>query len=248
MNRKILKYSVVTSLFSFGFLLLAKYLFRKKKRTYEKPSREYSIDESLEEIKKYEAEGTINVLSYGDGRRIVVGGNIAGIQHTYLSPTGYVPRSQIDNLDPRFALYLIRLDLLLSDLGVSELIDAGITHGGSNPDDVHNQGRAIDISELKGTDIDLSVLKDWGQKPYNDIGEYRLNKSDPGYEIFKSIYEFAAEEGADKYAENPYNEGNPSSIGERSYVLTPDTPNEQLRASHQNHMHMQLGRTLGVEP
>ena len=243
-----LKYSLVTSLVGFGVLLLAKSLFGKNKRTYDKPSREYTIDEALDEIRKYEASGDINVINYGDGKRITVGGKIAGIQHTYLSPSGYVQRSQIYNLDPRFALYLIRLDLLLGDLGINELIDAGITHGGSNPDDVHNQGRAIDISELKGPYVDLSVLRDWGQKPSGDIGSYRLSKSDPGYEIFKSIYEFATEEGADRSAENPYNEGSPTSIGERSYVLTPDTPNTSLRSAHQNHMHIQLGRTIGVEP
>lgn len=211
-----------------------------------KPARAMSLAEAQEAMRAYANRGLVTILD--EGPRMTVGGVIAGVQHSYLDNEGIHPRGKIDNLDPRFGVYLVRLDQMLRGKGVTELLDAGITHGGGDLDDVHNQGRAIDLVGLRGPRINLSVLKDWGRKPeiLKGGGVYRLGPLDDGYYLFRDIYNFGAREGADV---NTHPEGAPPSrIGYASYLITPDQPSPSLHAAHQNHMHMQLGRTRGMEP
>jgi hypothetical protein len=211
------------------------------------PARSLTIAQAIAEMRGYARSGLVDILSEGSGSspRMVIGGDIAGVQHFY--DVGNVKRNTIDNLDPRFGVFLVRLDHLLHSLGVREVDALGITHGGDNPGDAHNQGRAIDISGVRGRSlfggtIDLNVLRDWGKKPASAIGTYRLHRSDPGYAMFKAIYQFATIEGQDR-SERPVQGGPPSSIGFASYILTPDHPVKSLRIGHQDHLHLQVGPT-----
>lgn len=214
-------------------------------------ARDMSIDQALAEMRQLAAAGLVEIRSEGDGGdqpRMIVGPVIAGVSHVYLDSKGETARSQIDNLDPRFGVYLVRLDQLLAKMGVDTLLDLGITHGGSNLQDVHNQGRAIDLAGVRGPSIDLSVLHDWGEMPNMGSG-YRLVEGDPGFALFRALYEFGVLEGSDRSCDSkPRPEGPPSDIGFGSCLITPDHPSPALHRTHQNHMHMQVGRTFGVEP
>ncbi len=215
------------------------------------PARAMTTAEALETMRRYAAAGDVEIVSESaDGSRLVIGGLIDGVQHYYLDSSGRTLRKTIDNLDPRFGVFLVRLDQLLHKMGVREVDDLGITHGGSNELDVHNQGRAIDVAGLRGFDdravIDLNVLRDWGSKPEGETGSYRLHRGDPGYALFRAIYQQAAIEGSDR-SEHADQGGPPSDIGFASYIITPDHPSPSLHTAHQNHMHLQVGRTQGVE-
>ncbi len=212
------------------------------------PARAMSIAEALTEMRKYARDGLVDIVSEGSGSspRMTLGGNISGVQHVYA--VGNVQRKTIDNVDPRFGVFLVRLDQLLHSVGVRELYDLGITHGGSNAGDAHNQGRAIDIAGIRGSSmygdkIDLNVLRDWGNNPSGKIGEYRLQEGDPGYAMFRAIYQFATHEGADRKSDSAFQGGPPSDIGFASYIVTPDHPSPSLRSGHQDHMHLQVGPT-----
>ena len=226
----------------------------------DKPARQLTLAEAQDLMQKYANAGVISIYDDGSGRidhRMSIGSTVAGVDHNYLTSVGdnsrITHRDRIDNLDPRFGVYLVRLSQLMRAMGVDEMLDAGITHGGSNPNDVHNQGRAIDVVGLRNDrgDLDLNVLRDWGNKPDAGSGNYRLQSGDPGWALFQAIYRFAAVEGSDrseKVGPDADNNGlRPTEIGESGYILTPDHPNAKLRADHKNHMHLQLGRTQGVE-
>lgn len=216
-------------------------------RRLRKPAREMSLAEAHAELLKLSDDGALQILA--DGPRMTLGSSIYGVRHVYYDGAEH-PRASIDNLDPRFAVYLARLDQRLEELGIDTLLDLGITHGGSNPNDVHNQGRAIDVAGVKSSsrEIDLNVYRDWGKKPEKGTGVYRLTSDDaPGFDIFREIYDFGVREGADR-SEHADQGGPPSEIGFGGYLITPDHPNPKLHHDHQNHMHMQLGRTQGVEP
>jgi hypothetical protein len=217
------------------------------------PARAMTASEALAAVYEYARKGQVLVLdesNTADGVRLTVGGQISGVQHYYWDGSKRTLRGSIDNLDPRFAVYLIRLDQLLHRMGIRELDDLGISHGSNNLGDVHNQGRAIDIAGLRGfydrNDIDLNVTRDWGQRPEGESGTYRLGPGDPGYEEFRKIYDFAVREGSDR-SEHADQGGPPSEIGFASYAITPDHPSPSLHGAHQNHMHLQVGRTQGIE-
>jgi hypothetical protein len=215
----------------------------------QKPARSFTTQEALNQMREYAKSGIITIISEDSPNRMTIDAtNIAGIKHVYLDSSGEHPRSRIDNLDPRFGVYIVHLNMLLKKLGVTKLLDLGITHGGENEQDAHNQGRALDLAGLQGPKVNLNVYRDWGQKPSKGTGVYRLNPSDPGYKIFQSIYNFGTLEGADRSCDSiPRPEGPPSQIGFASCLITPDHPSPSLHSTHQNHMHLQLGRTFGVE-
>lgn len=235
--------------------------FVVKRMMTRKPARDMTIPEALDTMRNYALAGVVTILDEGSGAqpRMTIGGNIGGVQHVYLDSSGETVRPKIDNLDPRFGVYLVRLDQLLKSMGIDTLLDLGITHGSSNELDVHNQGRAIDIGGVRGPGkwsilhgtmpIDLNVYRDWGKKPEAGVGVYRLPKNDPGYAIWKAIYAFGVSEGADRSCDTtPRPEGPASEIGFASCLITPDHPSPSLHAVHQNHLHMQIGPTFGVEP
>lgn len=220
------------------------------------PARALSVDQAIAQMNAYANAGLVDIVtpapdsSDPGGSRMTIGARIGGIQHSYLETSGITSRKTIDNLDPRFGVLLVRLDAMLENRGVTEVLDLGITHGSSNPDDVHNQGRAIDVGGLRGSDrsgpFDLRIFRDWGQRPDLGVGVYRLSASDPGFDLFASIYALGTQEGADRSTHPEWTP--PTQIGESSYLITPDHPNADLRSAHKNHIHLQLGRTIGAEP
>ena len=224
-----------------------------------KPARDMTIPEALDVMRGYARDGVVQILDEGSGSmpRMTIGPVVAGVRHVYLDTSGETPRAKIDNLDPRFAVYLVRLDQLLASMGVDTLGDLGITHGGSNPDDAHNMGRALDLRFIRGPGkwsllhgkqpIDLDVLHDWGERPESAVGTYRLRKGDRGFNEFRAIYDFAVREGADRCCGHAScQEGPPSTIGFASCTLGPDHPSARLRVDHRNHFHLQAGPTTGA--
>lgn len=217
-----------------------------------RPARSLSLEEARAQMRAYADAGAVDIISGAESGRMTVGATIEGVQHSYLDGNKIEPRHTIDNLDPRFGVLLVRLDAMLAGLGIDELLDIGITHGSSNEMDVHNQGRAIDIGGLRGSGVpggDVRVFRDWGQRPEQGRGIYRLSSGDPGYDLWPAIYAVGSEEGADRNTSMSLEGGGlPTRIGEGSYILSPDHPDPKLHADHQNHIHMQIGRTQGVEP
>lgn len=163
----------------------------------------------------------------------------------------------IDNVDQRMVVALWRLARWANASGpdVEVITHLGIGHGGSNLDDCHNLGRAIDLAGIEGSldgrPFALDVLRDWGSRPTTNPKSYRLSEDDePAWELFKRAYAFGTFEcecrgvGRDPWP--------PTEIGEGGYVICPDyhgagTPDElRLRRQHADHVHMQLGPTRGA--
>jgi hypothetical protein len=177
-----------------------------------------------------------------------------------------------DRLDPRNALALVRLCQWLKDnYGVTELYHLGISGGGVTASgaprtDCHGQGRAVDFmgvsGEIDGTAFTLTVNDDWGTAETvmtpggawpdgtgSDVS-YRLD--DPAAEpftagFFRDVYAFIASEWQDRSA-GPDGLEEPTTIGERSFVMHPDHPatapgTAHGREAHANHIHMQIGVT-----
>jgi hypothetical protein len=65
---------------------------------------------------------------------------------------------------------------------------------------------------------------------------YRLDVDTPAGGFFKTVYSFLTGEAADNGTSNE------SSIGDRSYILHPDTPDATLRPTHQDHIHCEIDR------
>jgi len=160
----------------------------------------------------------------------------------------------IDNLDPRMLVALERLGRWMNadHPTVSAIRHLGIGHGGSNPSDCHNQGRALDLSGLSGTvddvPFDLQVTRDWGAQPEGQMGVYRLDAATApiAHNLFKRAYAFGTYEGE-------CNRGNawpPTEIGEGGFVICPDywgdgsADNQRQRRDHNNHIHLQIGPTV----
>jgi hypothetical protein len=160
----------------------------------------------------------------------------------------------VDNLDPRMLVALERLGRWLNAdrADVEAVVHMGIGHGGSNPKDCHNQGRALDLSGLVGAvdgeAFDLDVTRDWGKLPEGTMGAYRLDPSGNAiaYDLFKRAYAFGT-------YECECNRGNvwpPTEIGAGGFVICPDywgdgsASNQKLRRDHNNHIHMQIGPTV----
>lgn len=156
---------------------------------------------------------------------VLVQTTLGGVKFSYLGK----PSTKAE-MDPRMAVLLERLGRFLRGYGVVQVDHMGIYPGISeNPSDVHNLGRAIDLSQfIFANGEKLSVYKDWGSKPGAN-GEYRLKPSDRGYRFFADLYSFLSSEAESGGA-----------LGERSYLLTPDTPNPDLRETHQDHIHVQV--------
>lgn len=192
-------------------------------------------------------------------------------------------RYRIDNLDVRMVVFLFRLARMLrTKWGVTEIKHQGIGAGRGASYGAHNTGRALDLVGVSGIlnnssanpqingPYELSVLKDWGQKPvflpngkqaqnWPDTFKETYYRLDPNqnpyvdlsnrhnflaYAIFRDIYDLAARECTDT---NPARYGNtalPTTIGKASrFILHPDHPNPNLRKNHKNHFHIQIGPT-----
>lgn len=142
------------------------------------------------------------------------------------------------DIDPRFAVFLVRLARFLHDgFGVVAIDHMGIYPAGYGQYS-HDAGLAIDFGGVEfGDGHKVSVLNDWGNKPKKPGGGYRLPPSDPNHDFFKAIYDFTGREGDDRC------NGTQTVIGmEDSFIRHPDLHDPVAAANHKNHLHLQAGQ------
>ncbi|MFC3886125.1 hemopexin repeat-containing protein [Bacillus songklensis] len=164
--------------------------------------------------------------------------------------------SVIDNIDQRMLICLYRLTRWVnaSEPDVTIIRHMGIGHGAGPATDCHNQGRALDFSGLEGSSLGVAfarkVFHDWGNKPVISGNPMRLNPTtDPlAHDLFRTVFRFATFE-CECNGIGSGNKWPPKEIGDTGgYVIHPDyidhpPPAQQLRARHQDHVHMQVGPT-----
>lgn len=210
------------------------------------PAREMSPLDARKELDRLVKKGDVRPLgTWGTDptSRLDAEGVLAGVEFTYLGS-----RIPIRRVDPRFLVFLTRLATMLK----TKFSASSISHLGIYPSkdpasaDVHNQGRAIDLSDVVTPSASVQVLRDWGQKSKTSSG-FRLPPSETAGQIFSAIYNLAAREATDR-STSPFPRLPPSKIGDSSYILTPDHPNPKYALDHRNHMHLQIGPTLGPDP
>jgi hypothetical protein len=205
------------------------------------PAREMTQRQALDTLVSMGAAGLATITpthtdASGLADRVTLGTRVAGVDFRYAGKL-----SSVHDIDPRFAVLLVRLaDMLRDRFGVVAIDHLGIFPGAGPPNDVHNRGLAIDFAGAETMAGEkFSVLKDWGQRPSKGSGLFRLEPTDRGAELFSAVYDLATHEATDHIPET----GVPSSIGQGSYILTPDHPTKKLAEDHRDHMHLQIGPT-----
>ena len=162
----------------------------------------------------------------------------------------------IDNVDQRMVIALYRLTRWVnsSEPDISIIRHKGIGHGGNDPNDCHNQGRAMDFSGVDGTSqgasFDRKIDRDWGNKPVVPGVAMRLDPAVDklAHDIFRKVFRFATFE-CECNGIGPANKWPPKEIGDPGgFVIHPDYidppgSGQLLRPLHQNHIHMQIGPT-----
>ncbi|MFJ8648940.1 hemopexin repeat-containing protein [Streptomyces sp. NPDC093546] len=193
-------------------------------------------------------DGPTGIVSPKPAQRVVVSPPaFDGIRYTnQIAPASTI----IDNLDQRMLVALYRLTRWTNSSApdIAELLHLGIGHGGPDPKDCHNQGRAIDLSAIKG-EVDgagftRSVLKHWGELPRPPGVKVRISPSaDPlAYGLFTTVFRFGTFE-CEGNGIGPQNKWPMPELGEGGFVIYPDHKNPGLAAAHQNHFHIQVGVT-----
>ncbi len=152
-------------------------------------------------------------------------------------------------MDLRTAVLAVRLGIYLreqSKWGVSAIYWGGMGVG-RDEDDRHGKGLAIDFHGALTNFGKFDVAVDWGQQPItlpngktaktwplNVMPYFRLDVDTPAGGFFYAVYHFLAGEASDNGTTRE------SSIGDRSQILCPDTPDPSLRTYHQDHIHCEV--------
>lgn len=211
---------------------------------FPRAARDLTLAQAMGELRAYEREGTVKILEVVSSQRVTLDPTVVGVTYQYLGKA--IP---IRGLDARFAVFLVRLARMLSEKYGATAIDTFGIYPGKGGDDVHAYGRAIDLKSISTPIRVYSVLIDWGQRPQGgalSIFKYRLVPSDPGFPLFRDIYNFAARQASDSSVE-PFSRNPPTSIGDHSVILHPDHPDLKQRPLHQDHIHIQIGPTRGMD-
>jgi hypothetical protein len=143
----------------------------------------------------------------------------------------------------------VRLGIYLrqeSKWGVSTIYWGGMGVG-RDENDRHGKGLAIDFHGALTNFGKFDVAANWGQQPItlpngkiakawplNVMPYFRLDVDTPAGGFFYAVYHFLAGEASDNGTNHE------SSIGDRSQILCPDTPDPALRMYHQDHIHCEV--------
>lgn len=212
----------------------------------------------LNEPVKLDGKGKISNPS--PNRRVKVRTTMVGVEFYHASSktnfkNGSTGATKVAEFEPTpaFAIVLLRFaKVLKKEWGATRIVWGGIGHGADGKrKNCHGEGTCVDFygaTTQRGT---FDVLADWALKPiYLPNGKrrapwgdaesptsYRLRAAgdQPAYQFFLDVYEFAKKECTD-------GPGTAStSIGKPSSIIHPDFPRKDLRESHQQHMHFQIG-------
>ena len=152
-------------------------------------------------------------------------------------------------MDLRTAVLAVRLARYLreySKWGVSTIYWGGMGAGRADTDR-HGKGYAIDFHGALTRFGKFDVAADWGNQPITlpdgttakawpvTIRPYfRLDVDTLAGGFFYAVYHFLAGEASDNGTAHS------SSIGGRSQILSPDTPDVGQRPFHQDHIHCEV--------
>ncbi|CAL9628931.1 hemopexin repeat-containing protein [Streptomyces sp. NPDC095602] len=199
-------------------------------------------------------EGPSGVTSPQPAQRVAVKpARINGIRYT----NEVAPSSDVmDNIDQRMLIALYRLTKWVnaSTPDISEILHLGIGHGSGPANDCHNEGRALDFSGLRGTingtSFHRSILTHWGSLPNATGVRVRISPSvdSLAFALFSTTFRYATFE-CEANGIGAANRWPMPDLGGSGFVIYPDYGGDpQLRAAHQNHIHMQTGLTRTPHP
>jgi hypothetical protein len=199
------------------------------------------------------------------GQQIKVRCKMAGVEYYQASNTGFPGNHYKPYFTPTpaFAIVLYRLAQRLGDgyYGATRIVWGGIGAGAVGKRlNCHVVGTCVDFYGAYTRHGTFDVLVDWAKKPiFDKEGKklpapkttsdkwgnatdtyYRLRASDEGlaYQFFIDVYDFIYEQcSVGKLDVSQLAEGQRISAGN---IIHPDYPGG-LRATHQEHMHFQLG-------
>jgi hypothetical protein len=210
---------------------------RRRGEAVPTPARDLSPAEALDVL-------GLSTSDLVEGRIDLPADFVSGIRYEYCDANGCKP-STLRRLDPRFAVYLGRLALMLrDDFGATAIRHYGTWPAGKGQPS-HDAGIAIDLSAVVTSSGTIKVYDDWGAKPKGGPG-FRLQPGDRGHDLFVAIYQFTGAEGDDRH------DGSTTSLGaEDSFIRHPDLRDAKAAALHKDHLHLQAGQIksgVGVVP
>jgi hypothetical protein len=180
------------------------------------------------------------------GDRSTLGLTIGGV-HFSPDNTAAAGLTRTGRMDLRTAVLAVRLARYLRSNWATNTLQWGGMGFGRDPNDRHGRGLAIDIHGVLGPGAYFRVSRDWGKKPItlpngtkahawpnNQRPYFRLDVDTSNGRFFYELYKFLTGEAADA--------PRPSSIGDRSYILCPDMPDNYWRPLHQDHIHCEVDR------